>query len=493
MVLICLILGLAVGWMVSAAATPIYRSQASVYFSLSLSKSATDLNQGSSYTQNQMVSFAKLATSPSVLQPVIDQLQLTATPRALAGTLDVSTPPDSVIVQIAAKDASADRAAGIANAVAAELSHAVEQIGPGQVADDPLMTSRIIETAVPAAHPAEPNVRVNIIAGGLLGLLGGILLGILLDKLSPRIPGSAALAALGGSPVIGPVTPVRGPGSDLLMTAGSGGSRADQYRSARLGLQHVLPNGPTILTVAPAAPLKRPSRLVENLAAAFAEADLAVLVIDANLRSPGTDSRPGIAEILMARSAARGAVPDPEDRFMALSRQEVHAAIRESGHGYDELTAGSPTGDPGRLVASEAMDRLLQDLRLTYDIVLIKAPSLAVGPDALQLGIRSDGMVLTVRCPGGSRRSVEAAVAAIQSAGAPLAAILTTAPSRHRRAARTVNPASGTATASAPAVGAGASRRRDTAPNHDEAPKRGAAGPPAAAREHRQQATTTRR
>ena len=53
-----------------------YRSTASVFFSLQYGDSAADLVQGSTYAQDQVASFAALATTPSVLQPVIDDLDL---------------------------------------------------------------------------------------------------------------------------------------------------------------------------------------------------------------------------------------------------------------------------------------------------------------------------------------------------------------------------------------------------------------------------------
>ena len=50
--------------------TPIYHSTASLYFSLRTASSGSDINQGSAYTQAQMLSFARLATSAVVLDPV---------------------------------------------------------------------------------------------------------------------------------------------------------------------------------------------------------------------------------------------------------------------------------------------------------------------------------------------------------------------------------------------------------------------------------------
>jgi succinoglycan biosynthesis transport protein ExoP len=75
------LIGALLGWGVSQAAIPSYRSTATLYFSLSAGDSGNDLNQGSTYTQSQMLSFAELATSDTVLAPAIQALDLDVTPR----------------------------------------------------------------------------------------------------------------------------------------------------------------------------------------------------------------------------------------------------------------------------------------------------------------------------------------------------------------------------------------------------------------------------
>ena len=69
-VLIAMILGGAAAFAASSTVTPIYHSTASLDFSLRTASSGSDINQGSAYTQAQMLSFARLATSSVVLDPV---------------------------------------------------------------------------------------------------------------------------------------------------------------------------------------------------------------------------------------------------------------------------------------------------------------------------------------------------------------------------------------------------------------------------------------
>ena len=66
------ILGGLLAYGYSSTRTPIFHSTASIYFSMKTASSGSDINQGSAYTQNQMLSFAQLATSAEVLDEVRD-------------------------------------------------------------------------------------------------------------------------------------------------------------------------------------------------------------------------------------------------------------------------------------------------------------------------------------------------------------------------------------------------------------------------------------
>src|SRR3954468_18335713 len=109
---------------------PVYEATASAFFSLQYGNSAADLVQGSTYTQNQIQSFARLATTPAVLAPVIDRLDLDIGPAALAKQIQATTPLDTVIVDITVSDVSPERGTRIANEVVGSLSSVVEGVAP---------------------------------------------------------------------------------------------------------------------------------------------------------------------------------------------------------------------------------------------------------------------------------------------------------------------------------------------------------------------------
>ena len=61
----------------------------------------TDLAQGSSFAEKQMASYAQVATSPLVLDPIARELGLPITGVELARSVEATVPVDTVIIEIA--------------------------------------------------------------------------------------------------------------------------------------------------------------------------------------------------------------------------------------------------------------------------------------------------------------------------------------------------------------------------------------------------------
>src|SRR3954451_20902965 len=100
---------------------PQYRATSSLYFSLPTGSSATDLNQGSTYTQAQMLSFADLASTPIVLDPVIRDLNLSMSSKQLAHVVSATANKETVLLELSATSPRPAEAAAISNSVAQHL------------------------------------------------------------------------------------------------------------------------------------------------------------------------------------------------------------------------------------------------------------------------------------------------------------------------------------------------------------------------------------
>jgi capsular exopolysaccharide synthesis family protein len=126
--------------------------------------------------------------------------------------------------------------------------------------------------------------------------------------------------------------------------------------------------------------------LAAQLAGRCANAGLLTLLVDADLRRPSlgelleVPEGPGLADVLADEAT-------PEEAMVVIG----------SAGGFHLLPAGSPSGDPSRLLQGDRLGALIARFRETFDVVIVDAPPVLAVPDALILGRWVDGAVLAVR------------------------------------------------------------------------------------------------
>ncbi|CAN5904524.1 hypothetical protein BH23PLA1_BH23PLA1_00140 [soil metagenome] len=153
--------------------------------------------------------------------------------------------------------------------------------------------------------------------------------------------------------------------------------------------------------------------LAAQLAVRCAEAGAATLLIDADLRRASLGKLfevpecPGLSDVL------RGDLP-VEDALVPVSQVG----------GCQLLPAGSPEQNPGRVLQGHLIGPLLETLRQRFDVILIDTPPVLPVPDALVLGRRTDGAVLTTRHDQSRFPMVERAYQLLTSAGVPVLGVV---------------------------------------------------------------------
>lgn len=363
------IAGLVGGWGLAQVATPVYTATSSLYFSLNFGGSANDLNQGSTYTQNQMLSFAQLAESPLVLQPVIDQLQLQTTPTDLGNSIAVSTPQNTVIMQLSVSSTDAQQAADISNAVAATLGKKVEEIAPKSVTGAPTVSVRTIQTAVKPDTPSSPNVRLNLVAGLVIGILIGVLAVVLRELLDTRVRSADIASRVTGVPMLAQIQRQRRKQLSPILLADPLSSTAEGYRRLRSSLEFVSVDSDRLaFVVTSSIPDEGKSLVSLNLALALTEGDRRVLLVDADLRRPtlahstGLPGASGLTSVLVGRIALADAI--------------------QQWNGLDVITSGPIPPNPSELLSSRAMAEFIAQVSHDYDVVVFDTPPMTVVADA---------------------------------------------------------------------------------------------------------------
>ena len=412
-VVIATIVGAVAGYGLSQLATPVYTATSSLYFSLSFAGTATDLSQGATYTQNQMLSFAQLAESPAVLQPVIDDLKLAETPSQLANAITVSTPQNTVILQIAVADTSPKQAAAIANAVAANLGSTVEQIAPKGATGKTTVTVRVIAHAPVPQFASAPNTRLNVLSGLLLGLIVGALIVVLRETFDTRVHNAETAVEVAKAPLVGSIPRERGSNPGLVLIDAPLTVGAEAYRQLRSNLEFVTLGSPNrAIVVTSSVPGEGKSMISSNLALALAETGQRVLLIDADLRRPTIASYSGLTGGAGLTSVLAG-------------RAEFDEVVQRWGDGdLHVLAAGPIPPNPSELLSSRKMADLLARLRTEYDTVVIDTAPLGSVADASILARQVDGALVVVDRTQVRRQQLAQTIDSLEKSGAAVLGIV---------------------------------------------------------------------
>jgi capsular exopolysaccharide synthesis family protein len=140
--------------------------------------------------------------------------------------------------------------------------------------------------------------------------------------------------------------------------------------------------GPRIILVTSCIPGEGKTTLTMDLAVAFAQHNKKVIVIEADMRRPrikhvvDVPSKGGLSNVLAGSLTSDEAI-----------LHGVHVAM------LDVLPAGPRPPMPSEILGSVAFDELLEELRLTYDVVLIDSPPALLVTDAVALSAKTDAVL----------------------------------------------------------------------------------------------------
>jgi capsular exopolysaccharide synthesis family protein len=386
------VLCLTAAGLMSAFLPRTYEATAELYVSVTTAQGVDDLANGARFTREQMASFASLAVTPRVLEPVAEEFDVSGGAAGLEDRVTVQASDSTVVIALTVVDADPARSAELADAVAAEAADAVEALAPRDP-DTGLSTVRVslVRPATVPVSAASPNTVLNVAAGTVLGLTLGILLALARDAIDTRVRDTDVLASLTSLPVLGTVAVWSDRQSGRVQVATAPHSpAAESIRQLRTNLQFLRVaedpsggrSGAHVVSVTSALSGEGKSTISANLAVALAQTGARVLLVDADLR------RPTVAEVL----GVEGGV----GLTTVLAREaELADVVQEWGTaGLHVLPSGAIPPNPTELLGSPAMRRLVDQVRRAYDYVVIDTSPLLPVADATVLAGLVDGTVV---------------------------------------------------------------------------------------------------
>ncbi|NOR52462.1 MAG: AAA family ATPase [Candidatus Aminicenantes bacterium] len=289
----------------------------------------------------------------------------------------------------------------------------------------------VIERASVPTTPISPNVSSNIMIGILSGLLIGFIMAFVTESLDTSIGRVDDIEEMLQVPVLGiiPSTTMekgkkyrktKSKKREQLVDGESIQSRlvtlfkpssiaAEAYKSLRtnLDLTGLKKTGNSIV-VTSAAPKEGKTQTLCNLAIAMAQAGQRVVLVGSDFRKPavyklfGLQRSPGLSEVLIGNVSWKEALNTVTD--MLIGGFEYERILKARGiENIHIITCGERTPNPSELLNLTEMNNLIQELKQSFDVVLLDCPPTLPVADSAILGAKVDGVILVYQAGKTSR------------------------------------------------------------------------------------------
>lgn len=301
------------------------------------------------------------------------------------------------------------------------------------------------ELASGAKEVRKPGKFLKVVVGCIVGIVLGFLWAIVLEVLDTSIDTIEDVEEFLETPVMGVIPHIdveemkamireNNPDLDddslleapIMLTTqlGPKSASAEAFRTLRTNLEFAMSQkGGNVIGIASAALGEGKTSTSCNLAVALAQNGKRTVLVDADLRRPavfktfGLDKQPGFSEVLQGRLPVKEAIKTISDVFLGhMSTEDV---LRTPGlENLHILTCGGIPSNPAELLSQDRTLQTIQELKESYDVVLIDGPPLLPVADSVILGACMDGVVLVYQVGKVGRGVLKRAKVQLDNVGA---------------------------------------------------------------------------
>jgi capsular polysaccharide biosynthesis protein len=310
------------------------------------------------------------------------------------------------LLTIRVRDTDPERAAAIANAVAAQLTvFATEAAGltprEGRM--------RVVERATPSTNDIGPSAGLIVPLAALAGVLGALGLAVLVDSLSTTVKNEQELAQLAPVAVLGSVdgTRLRALGRPFVVEADPNSEAATGYRLLAAKIELSNGNRPLrSVLVLDAHGGQSGGRLATNLAGALAEGGARVSLIDSGEKD--------VRELLgFSDEAAASESGVTRGRPLKVGRVMLDR-FRVQGSKVTVLQLRSASEPLELERAAEVLERVGAEA----DVIVLTTAAVDRSPNGLVWSRAAEATVLVTQRDHTKREQIPAAVETLRLAGA---------------------------------------------------------------------------
>jgi succinoglycan biosynthesis transport protein ExoP len=257
----------------------------------------------------------------------------------------------------------------------AQTRSSIVQIEPAAIPDEPVRPNKLL------------NIAVAAIVSGIIAC--GVVVGV--DLLNDTVKTPEEISEKLGLSVLGVITH-HSRGEDIPITEAQPLSPiSEAFRTLRTNVKYAgagLENPLRSIMITSAMAGEGKTEVLVNLGIVLAQNRYRVLLMDADLRRPTLHRRLGL------------------DNLVGLSQIFVHPELGMSYSlqptritGLTALTSGDTPPNPSELLGSLLMGSILEELKNTYDILLIDTPPALAVTDSAVLAPYVEGVLLVIK-PG---------------------------------------------------------------------------------------------
>lgn len=211
-------------------------------------------------------------------------------------------------------------------------------------------------------------------------------------------------------------------GKEIIVVENPKSPEAEMFRNLRTNIQFMNANSDKkVMVVTSTVPGEGKSYISANLAAAFAQLDKKVLIIDADMRKGRQYSlfnlkpRPGISNFLSG-VVEQGFIGEKENIANYIQETDVDNLYL--------IPAGNIPPNPSELLVSTKMEAMINELSQNFDVIIFDAPPCLIVADALILARLVDFSIIVSAQNTTKIDNLKRAKLAIENVGGKIAGVV---------------------------------------------------------------------
>ena len=248
---------------------------------------------------------------------------------------------------------------------------------------------RIIEEAMAGNYPIAPNKKMYYLIALIFGL--GIPVGIiyLRDLLRFKIESRADVEKITDVPVVGDIPLTNTEGHPIVVQENRNGLMEEVFRSVRTNLQYMLGEDQKVILFTSTTSGEGKSFSAGNLACSFAFMGKKVVIVGLDIRKPGLNK---VFEISHKERGITQYLADPKHTDLLSLCQP--SAISPN---LFILPGGTVPPNPTELVARKTLDEAIEQLKQSFDYVLLDTAPIGMVTDTQLIARVADLSVYVCR------------------------------------------------------------------------------------------------